>query len=78
MTYLVKLAGLKNSVINRIHYELLKKFGEEQSLEFYWRPSWSKSGENDILTHVMPYGHYDTARSCGPDFSGKHFFFIFS
>lgn len=69
LTYLVKLAGLKRGVLNRVHYELLKRFGEEQNLEFDWRPSWTKSKQLDFRSHVMPYGHYDSARSCGPDFS---------
>lgn len=70
MAYLVQLAGLKNGVLNRLHYELLKRFGDEQTLEFDWRPNFLKSNEKDFRTHIMPYGHYDSARSCGPDFSG--------
>jgi hypothetical protein len=69
MAYFVKEAGLKNAVINRVHYELLKKFGEEQKLEFNWRPNWETDHGNDLRTSIMPYGHYDTPRSCGPDFS---------
>ncbi|KAI6209380.1 Alpha-mannosidase [Aphelenchoides besseyi] len=72
MAYLIKEAGFKNAVLNRVHYELLKKFGEEGDLEFNWRPSFARDLDRELYTHVMPYGqfsHYDSARSCGPDFT---------
>ncbi|KAI6205292.1 Alpha-mannosidase [Aphelenchoides besseyi] len=69
MAYLIKEAGFKNAVLNRVHYELLKKFGEEGDLEFNWRPNFARDSDRELYTSIMPYGHYDSARSCGPNFT---------
>ncbi|KAM9969201.1 hypothetical protein ACTFIR_001028 [Dictyostelium discoideum] len=46
--------GYKHVVLNRIHYELKKKFKEEKNLQFKWRGSPEGVGpKSDILAHVF-------------------------
>ncbi|KAK5578373.1 hypothetical protein RB653_008043 [Dictyostelium firmibasis] len=46
--------GYKHIVLNRIHYELKKKFRDEKNLQFKWRGSPDGVGpKSDILAHVF-------------------------
>ncbi|KAN0009894.1 hypothetical protein ACTFIU_007204 [Dictyostelium citrinum] len=46
--------GYKHIVLNRIHYELKKKFRDEKNLQFKWRGSPEGVGaKSDILAHVF-------------------------
>ncbi|CAB3396957.1 unnamed protein product [Caenorhabditis bovis] len=65
--YLFRKAGVRRSVINRIHHSLKNSLQQRHAIPFRWRQYFDKNGENDVLTHVLPYTHYDVLNSCGPD-----------
>ncbi|CAI4229825.1 unnamed protein product [Auanema sp. JU1783] len=65
--YLFREAGIKRNVINRIHHSLKRKLQSNRAIPFNWRQYFDKQGEMDVLTHVLPYTHYDILNSCGPD-----------
>lgn len=52
MPYLAKKAGLKNILIKRIHRAVKEQFGQENKLNFHWRPFWDPQGRSDIFAHV--------------------------
>ncbi|KAG6458879.1 hypothetical protein O3G_MSEX011102 [Manduca sexta] len=65
--YILKLAGMENSIIQRVHYRVKKELGLNRQLEFRWRQVWDSIGKTDLFTHVMPFYSYDVPHSCGPD-----------
>lgn len=40
--YLLKLTGLENTVIQRVHYRIKKELALNRQLEFKWRQLWGK------------------------------------
>ncbi|XP_053596430.1 alpha-mannosidase 2 [Microplitis demolitor] len=67
MPYLLKNSGLKNVIIQRVHYAVKKRLARDKNLEFRWRQLWDTTGSSEILTHLMPFSNYDIKYSCGPD-----------
>ena len=67
MPYMMKRSGLKNVVIQRVHYAIKRHFASSLDLEFYWRQTWDAEGSTDILCHMMPFLSYSIPSSCGPD-----------
>lgn len=65
--YLLKKSGINNMVIQRIHQATKGALASTKSLEFYWTQYWDKTGNSDMLCHVMPYMLYSIQHTCGPD-----------
>ena len=66
MPYLWKKSGMDNMVILRIHQAIKATLMKQKTMEFNWRPLWSRSSTNDILCHLMPYRGYWIGDTCGP------------
>ncbi|CAJ0609599.1 unnamed protein product [Cylicocyclus nassatus] len=65
--YIFTQAGLKRAVINRIHHGIKRYLQSQRAIPFRWRQYFDMRGESDMLTHVLPYSHYDILNSCGPN-----------
>ena len=67
LPFLLKNAGLENTLIQRVHYSVKKRLAQDRHLEFRWRQLWDNDGSSEIFTHMMPFYSYDIPHSCGPD-----------
>ena len=65
--YLLRTAGLQNTVVQRIHYGFKRWLADRQISEFYWKMAWDTKDEASILCHNFPFDIYSTKHSCGPD-----------
>ena len=66
MPFLLHSAGLRNTVVQRIHYGWKRWLADRQLSDFSWKMSW-RTGSDSILCHNMPFDIYTTKHSCGPD-----------
>lgn len=67
--YLFKKSGVHRNVINRIHHKIKQTLQGLTAIPFKWRQYFDESGDDDVLTQVLPYTHYDVLNSCGSDAS---------
>ena len=67
VSYLLKLAGIQNMVILRVHQAIKATLAKRGALEFKWRPYMKTDGVSDIVCHVMPYTGYWIRDVCGPN-----------
>ncbi|NP_001362173.1 Alpha-mannosidase [Caenorhabditis elegans] len=67
--YLFKKSGVHRTVINRIHHKLKQTLQSQKAIPFKWRQYFDATGEDDVLTQILPYTHYDILNSCGSDAS---------
>uniref|UniRef100_A0A8R1XRC9 Alpha-mannosidase n=1 Tax=Onchocerca volvulus TaxID=6282 RepID=A0A8R1XRC9_ONCVO len=65
--YLFTKTGINRGVINRIHNDLKIFLRNHGALSFHWRQFFDTNGQHEMLTHVLPFTHYDILSSCGPD-----------
>ena len=40
MPYLLRQSGVRNMVIQRVHYAVKRQFAEQKNFEFFWRQNW--------------------------------------
>ncbi|GMT06790.1 hypothetical protein PENTCL1PPCAC_28964, partial [Pristionchus entomophagus] len=62
--YLFTQAGMNRTVIHRIHHGIKRHLQNQRAIPFQWKQYFDDSS---MLTHVLPYSHYDHLHSCGPD-----------
>ncbi|VDM76315.1 unnamed protein product [Strongylus vulgaris] len=65
--YIFTQAGIKRAVINRVHHDIKRYLQSMRAIPFRWRQYFDTTGESDMLTHLLPYTHYDILNSCGPN-----------
>ncbi|VDK50337.1 unnamed protein product [Anisakis simplex] len=63
--YLFTKTGIRWAVINRIHHPTKNYLQHLRAAPFKWR-QYFDSGQSDVLTHLLPFTHYDILNSCGP------------
>lgn len=69
MTYILKGAGLKDMVIQRVHYAVKKHFAKQRTLEFAWRQSWGEAHTPDqtgsrLVPPASDWKHYNKQYGC--------------
>ncbi|XP_063229652.1 alpha-mannosidase 2-like [Bacillus rossius redtenbacheri] len=64
--YMLRQAGVGNTVIQRVHYAWKQWLAQQQMGDFLWRQNWDEDGHTDILTHNQPFDIYSIKHSCGP------------
>lgn len=46
--YILRKAGMKDILLNRVHYEVKKVLAEKKHLEFTWHQRWGKKTTHQI------------------------------
>ena len=68
--YFLHKSGVKNMVIQRIHFSWKQVFAIKQRFEFWWNQVFHKASkfnsESSMFCHVMPYELYNFKHGCGP------------
>ena len=67
LTYLYKLAGIKNMIILRVHEIVKDLLKSKTALHFNWGQEWDVNRTFDMVTYMMPSFLYHIGETCGPD-----------
>ncbi|KAI1285229.1 Alpha-mannosidase 2x [Halotydeus destructor] len=67
--YMLREAGISNTVIQRTHFGFKQYLAEKQSLEFVWQQQFERQSELDRQLYCLmaPFDLYSTKHTCGPD-----------
>lgn len=66
--YILRKAGISNTVVQRTHFGWKQLLAAKQQLEFLWKQTFdAPDDERELFTLMAPYDLYSIKHTCGPD-----------
>lgn len=68
--YILRKAGISNTVIQRTHFAWKQVLAERKELEFWWRQSFDAvplQKDKELFCLMAPFDLYSIKHTCGPD-----------